>query len=86
MAHTQVVQARVRGEIKAAAAAVLAQTGLSVSDAIRILLTKIAAEKELPRELLRPNETTVSAMREAEEGNLEIVTLEELKAAIRENH
>jgi len=50
---------------------VLAAMGLTVSDAFRILLTRVAHEKALPFEPLAPHETTVAAMREARAGNLE---------------
>ena len=70
MSHTQLVQARVDGEIKAQAAAALAGMGLTVSDAVRILLTRIAREKMMPLDLLIPNATTIAAMEEARAGNL----------------
>ena len=65
MPQNQIVQARVDGEVKAQAAAALADMGLTVSDAIRILLTKVAREKTIPLELFTPNETTRAAMEEA---------------------
>jgi DNA-damage-inducible protein J len=68
MAANHLVQARIDGEVKAEAAAVLAAMGLTVSDAVRLLLTKIAQEKALPFEPLIPNETTIAAMRDAREG------------------
>lgn len=64
----RLVQARIDGEIKAEAAAVLAAMGLTVSDAVRLLLSRVAREKALPFEPLVPNETTVAAMKEAREG------------------
>ena len=70
MANSQLVQARVDKEIKEEAAAVLAAMGLSVSDAVRLLLTRVAREKALPFTPLVPNATTVAAMREARAGNL----------------
>lgn len=70
MSQNQLVQARVDGEIKAQAAAVLAGMGLTVSDAVRILLTRVALEKTMPLELLTPNATTLAAMEEAREGKL----------------
>ena len=79
----ELVQARVNGEIKAEAAAVLADMGLTVSDAVRILLTKVAREKTMPLELFTPNETTLAAMEDARTGNVEPVTLDEIRAAIR---
>lgn len=48
MAASEVVQARVDGVIKERAGAVLSQMGLTVSDAVRILLTRIANEGALP--------------------------------------
>jgi DNA-damage-inducible protein J len=44
--------------------------GLSVSDAVRVLLTRVAAEKALPFEVKAPNRATAAAMREARKGNL----------------
>lgn len=82
----EIVQARVNGEIKAEAAAVLADMGLTVSDAVRILLTKVAREKTMPLELFTPNETTLAAMEEARTGKVEPVTLDEIRAAIRANN
>ena len=70
MSQNQVVQARINGEVKAQAAAVLAGMGLSVSDAVRMLLTRVAREKKLPPELFVPNETTLAAMKEAQSGDL----------------
>ncbi|EIC23793.1 type II toxin-antitoxin system RelB/DinJ family antitoxin [Thiorhodovibrio frisius] len=59
-----VVRARIDPQIKAEASAVLAAMGLTVSDAFRLLLTRVAQEKALPFEPLVPNETTIAAMRE----------------------
>jgi DNA-damage-inducible protein J len=68
MAANQIVQARVDGGIKAEAAVVLATIGLTVSDAVRLMLTRVAHEKALPFEPLIPNETTIKAMKEARAG------------------
>lgn len=70
MAANQLVQARIDGAVKEEAAAVLAAMGLTVSDAVRLLLTKVAQEKALPFEPLIPNPTTIAAMKEARAGNL----------------
>jgi len=83
MAANQLVQARVNGAIKEEAATILAAMGLTVSDAVRLLLTKVAQDKALPFEPLIPNATTIAAMREARAGKGEIVTLDALRAAIR---
>ncbi|MDR2220051.1 MAG: type II toxin-antitoxin system RelB/DinJ family antitoxin [Methylobacillus sp.] len=68
MAANQLVQARIDGAIKEEAAVVLAAVGLTVSDAVRLMLTRVAHEKALPFDPLVPNETTIAAMKEAREG------------------
>lgn len=70
MATNAVVRARIDEHIKEEASTVLAAMGLTVSDAFRLLLTKIAREKALPFEPLIPNEETIEAMREARRGGL----------------
>ena len=64
------VQARIDKTVKEEAAAVLAAMGLTVSGALRLLLTKVAHEKALPFAPLVPNAATIEAMREARRGNL----------------
>lgn len=44
--------------------------GLNVSEAMRLMLTRVAKEKKLPFEPLIPNAQTIAAMREARKGNL----------------
>ena len=70
MASNQRVQAIVSREVKQEAAVVLASMGLTVSDAVRLLLIKVAREKALPFDPLIPNAVTVEAMREAQKGGL----------------
>lgn len=70
MTENTVVRARIDEATKTEAAAVLASMGLSVSDAFRMLLKRVAAEKALPFEPLVPNAETVEAMREARAGGL----------------
>ena len=70
MTTNAVVRARIDEQIKEEATVVLAAMGLTVSDAFRIMLTRIAREKALPFEPLIPNETTIAAMREARAGKL----------------
>jgi len=70
MATNEVVRARIDGQIKSEATAVLAAMGLTVSDAFRIMLTRVAKEQALPFDPLVPNEETIEAMREARRGNL----------------
>jgi DNA-damage-inducible protein J len=82
MAANQLVQARIDGAIKAEAAAVLAAMGLTVSDAVRLLLTKIAQEKALPFEPLIPNKTTIQAMKDARAGR--VTKAEDLESLFRD--
>jgi len=70
MAENSVVRARIDETTKAEAAAVLAAMGLSLSDAFRLLLKRVAAEKALPFEPLVPNTETVAAMKAARRGEL----------------
>ncbi len=70
MAANSLVQSRIDGVIKEEAAAVLASMGLTVSDAERLLLTKVAKEHALPFDPLIPNAETVEAMKEARRGKL----------------
>ena len=48
MASNAVVRARIEETLKRQASAVLAGMGLTVSDAMRMLLTRVALEKGLP--------------------------------------
>lgn len=66
MSATTMVHVRIDEEIKAKAALELAKTGISVSDAVRMMLVRVAAEKSLPFEVRVPNETTVKAMESAD--------------------
>lgn len=68
MTTDAVVRARIDGKVKEKAAKVLDEMGLSVSDAIRMMLVRVAAEKALPFEVRVPNAETVAAMQEIEQG------------------
>jgi DNA-damage-inducible protein J len=68
MASDTVVRARIHGQVKEKAAKVLADMGLSVSDAIRLLLVRVAAERALPFEIEVSNAETRAAMAELEKG------------------
>lgn len=70
MPATEMVHVRIDKRIKTKAAKTLANMGLSVSDAVRVLLTRVAAEKALPFDVKVPNPTTVAAIREARAGKL----------------
>jgi DNA-damage-inducible protein J len=68
MSANALVQARVDEAVKKEAANVLARMGLTVSDAVRLLLTKVAREHTLPFDVRTPNAKTKAAMQELEVG------------------
>jgi DNA-damage-inducible protein J len=72
MATNSVVRARIDQRIKDEAAAVLAAMGLTVSDAFRLMMLRIAKDKALPFAPLAPNDETIEAMKAARRG--EVVT------------
>jgi DNA-damage-inducible protein J len=65
-----VVRARIDEQIKADATAVLSSIGLTVSDAFRLMMVRIATEKRLPFEPLVPNAETIAAMEAARRGEV----------------
>jgi len=65
MAHSTMLHVRVDDEIKTQAAEALAAMGLSVSDAVRILLKRVVNDQAFPLELKVPNAQTREAMAEA---------------------
>lgn len=55
--HTSMLHVRIDNELKAQATETLGQLGLTVSDAVRILLTRIANDQALPVGLIADQET-----------------------------
>jgi DNA-damage-inducible protein J len=70
MGENAVVRARIDERTKNEAAAVLAAMGLTVSDAFRLLMVRVAKEKALPFEPLSPNTKTIRAMKQARKAKL----------------
>ncbi|MEA1968241.1 MAG: type II toxin-antitoxin system RelB/DinJ family antitoxin [Thermodesulfobacteriota bacterium] len=70
MASNALVTTRIDKKIKSDSASVLDAMGLSLSDAVRMLLTRVAREGVLPFEPLVPNAETIAAMKEARAGKL----------------
>lgn len=67
MMATSMVHVRVNREIKEQAGETLAAMGMTVSDAVRMFLTRVVADKELPFTPKVPNAETRAAMAEAHE-------------------
>lgn len=70
MAVVDVVRARIDPALKKEASAVLSSLGLSISDVIRLLLVRVAAEKAIPFEVRVPNAETQAAIRDARAGKV----------------
>ena len=70
MTANTTVRARIDERTKNEAAVVLGAIGLTVSDAFRMMLVRIAKEKALPFEPLVPNAETTAAMKESRKGGL----------------
>ncbi|QQV75228.1 hypothetical protein H6P87_00777 [Rickettsia tillamookensis] len=70
MSVGSIVRARINEDVKEEATVVLAAMGLTVSDAVRMLLFRVAREKALPFEPLIPNDETIKAMKAARSGKL----------------
>ena len=68
MASDSVVRARIDTVTKERATAALAEMGMSVSDAIRLLLTRVAADRAMPFAIPSPNAVTREAMSEMGSG------------------
>ena len=68
MSTDTVVRARIDTDTKARATEALKAMGLTVSDAIRLLLLRVADEKRLPFTVQVPNRATLEAMKELKEG------------------
>lgn len=70
MAALDTVRARIDADLKRDATAALAEMGLTISDAIRLMLVRVAAEKALPFDVRTPNATTRAAIEAADRGEL----------------
>jgi DNA-damage-inducible protein J len=70
MAAIDVVRARIETGLKKEATAVLAAMGLSVSDAIRLMLVRVVSDKALPFDVRIPNAETRAAMRDIQDGKV----------------
>lgn len=68
MAATAFVRARIDEKLKNEAALVLAEMGLTISDVIRIALTKVAKEKALPFDMRVPNALTADTLEKSDRG------------------
>lgn len=63
---TTMIHVRIDEQLKNNAGQALAAMGLSISDAVRLLLIRVVADQQFPFALKVPNETTLRAMKEAD--------------------
>ena len=81
------VRARIDSHTKMLASNALASMGLTVSDAIRLLMIRIADENRLPFAVTVPNSQTQQAIQELESGQGEAFqSLEALMDDLHEKH
>jgi DNA-damage-inducible protein J len=81
-----VVRARIDEQVKEEATAVLATLGLTVSDAFRLMMMRIATDKALPFQPLIPNAETIEAMKAVRRGDVTTVhSIDELFASLNAN-
>jgi DNA-damage-inducible protein J len=69
-AETTMIHVRIDHKLKTKATRTLNKMGLSMSDAVRLFLTRVEAEKALPFEVRVPNATTIAAMKAGDRGEV----------------
>ena len=69
MPSNGIVRARIDPAVKERAASALAEMGLTISDAIRLLMVQIADERRLPFAVKAPNAVSREAIAELEAGS-----------------
>ena len=79
-----VVRARIDGQVKEEAAAIFEAMGLTISDAVRMMLMRTVADRTLPFDPLVPNEATIEAMKAARRGD--VVHADGVEALLTELH
>jgi len=67
MAASTMVHVRVDDQVKTQATETLASMGLTISDAVRVFLMRVVADKQMPFAIKMPNQETRDAMTEADE-------------------
>jgi DNA-damage-inducible protein J len=80
------VRARVDSKLKKEAEEILAEIGLTTSQAITMLLKSVTRERGIPFELKIPNETTLKAMQEAKDGIGETISFEDFIKESKEQY
>jgi len=84
MAQDSVVRARIDEKTKTRAAKVFADCGLTLSDAIRIMLTLTAQEKVVPFSLHSPNKSTSRAIKNLETGKGKVYKAKDIEELLKQ--
>ena len=79
------IQARIPDDVQNVASAVIEATGLTVSDAVRMFMTRIAMDRALPLDLFQPSPETVQAIQDARAGRMTRTSLEGIRTLLRED-
>lgn len=83
MSADAMLHVRLDEKTKTRAAKVLNKMGLSMSDAVRLLFTRVAEEKAMPFEIRVPNKRTQKTL-ESSDRNENVVECESKEALFRE--
>ncbi len=75
MAHTEVVRTRIDSKLKASATAALEEMGMTISQAIRMMLVQVAQTRELPFQVKAPS-LNARARKVMEEQDANPITVE----------
>lgn len=78
------IQAYVPDEIQDVATAIIEATGLTVSDAVCMFMTRVATDRALPLSLFQPSSESERALRNAKDGKLTRTTLDGIRSLIRD--
>jgi len=68
MSAEAIVRARIDEGLKIESTNILSSMGLSVSDAIRLMLTQVVTQKALPFSIKAPNQTTLDTFEATDNG------------------
>ena len=63
-----VIRSRINPAVKVAASEILENMGMSMSDAIRVFLHQVVAQRSLPFPVVAPNTKTIAALKAADNG------------------
>ncbi len=78
VSHSSIVRARIDSNLKENAKKMLSEQGLSLSDAIRLMLKQVVIQKTLPFEIKAPNKETLETFKKTDKDR-DIVTCENAK-------